>query len=361
MRMVGPVRVLHEHAAAHERARRPRGRSPIAGSMSMPAQSPATRTLDDAVADERLEPLVQVLAERRAPAPAARRSRASRPPRGRPPRRAGCRRTSSRARPARITPSTSRSPTTADTGRMPPPSALPSRYRSGTTPTRSHANVAPTRPRPDWISSAMNSTLCSRVSSRTRGQVLRGRDDDAGLALDRLDEHGGGVRRRSRPRSPRHRRRAPSGTPGVNGPKSSCASGSSLKPDDRRGAAVEVAVIDDDVRGIRRHALHPVAPRARDLDAGLDGLGAGVHRQHHVLAAERGELGDERAEPVVVERAARERDALELLAARRRRARGCRARSSGPSRRRGSRGSACPRHPSPRRPRPTRRRPGSGW
>ena len=50
---------------------------------------------------------------------------------------------------------------------MPPPSALPSRYTSGTTPSRSHANVSPTRPRPDWISSAMNSTLWRVQISRT--------------------------------------------------------------------------------------------------------------------------------------------------------------------------------------------------
>ena len=60
------------------------------------------------------------------------------------------------------------------------------------------------------------------------------------------------------------------------------------------------------------HALHAVAPGAGDLDARLDGLGARVHRQHHVFAGERGERRRERPELVVVERAARERDAVEL-------------------------------------------------
>ena len=67
------------------------------------------------------------------------------------------------------------------------------------------------------------------------------------------------------------------------------------------------------VAGVRRDALDAVAPRARDLDAGLDGLGAGVHRAAQVLAAELRERGGERAELVVVERAAGERQAVELL------------------------------------------------
>ena len=59
---------------------------------------------------------------------------------------------------------------------------------SGRTPSCSHANVVPVRPRPDWISSAMSSTPRSVQSSRARAQVAVGRDDHAGLALDRLDE-----------------------------------------------------------------------------------------------------------------------------------------------------------------------------
>ena len=148
--------------------------------------------------------------------------------------------------------------------------------------------------------------------------------------------------------------------PGVYGPEVVARVGIVAERDDRRGAAVEVAGHHDDVRGIRRHALHPVAPRAGDLDARLDGLGARVHRQHHVLAAERRELGDERAEPVVVEGAARERDAVELLARGRDEHAGCRARSSPPSRRRGSRGSGARRRRSPRRPRRMPRRRAAG-
>ena len=166
---------------------------PIAGSMSTPAQSPAPRTADDAVADELLEAVVQVRAERRGHAPAnspvASMRTTSRPTAaasGLPPNVEPC-------WPGCSTPSTSRSPTTAETGTMPPPSALPSRYRSGTTPTSSHANVEPTRPRPDWISSAMSSTLPLAGDLAERRQEVRRRHDDAGLALDRLDEHGDGV------------------------------------------------------------------------------------------------------------------------------------------------------------------------
>jgi hypothetical protein len=79
---------------------------------------------------------------------------------------------------------------------------------------------------------------------------------------------------------------------------------------------VEVSGGNDDVRAALRHTLHPIAPGAGNLDAGLDGLGAGVHRQHHVFAREGGESCDERAETVVVERAAREGDPPELGAGR---------------------------------------------
>jgi len=43
--------------------------------------------------------------------------------------------------PGSSTPSTGQLDTIADTGTIPPPSALPSRYASGTTPSAEHANV----------------------------------------------------------------------------------------------------------------------------------------------------------------------------------------------------------------------------
>ena len=69
--------------------------------------------------------------------------------------------------PGLSTPSTDREDTIADTGTIPPPSALPSRYASGTTSSSEQANVDPTRPRPDWISSAISSAPADVHSDRT--------------------------------------------------------------------------------------------------------------------------------------------------------------------------------------------------
>ena len=63
------------------------------------------------------------------------------PPRCRPRRPAGCRRRSSRARPAGARRARRAFAATAETGTMPPPSALPSTYMSGTTPSWSQAKV----------------------------------------------------------------------------------------------------------------------------------------------------------------------------------------------------------------------------
>ena len=67
-----------------------------------------------------------------------------------------------------------------------------------------------------------------------------------------------------------------------------------------------------DGRLVGRHALDVVPPPAAGLDRGLDRLGAGVHRQHQVLAGERGEVACERPELVVVERPAGQRHPFEL-------------------------------------------------
>ena len=77
---------------------------------------------------------------------------------------------------------------------MPPPSALPSRYTSGTTPSRSHANVVAdaAETRLDLVGDEQH--VVPRADLAHRAEVALGRDDDAGLALDRLDEHGGGLR-----------------------------------------------------------------------------------------------------------------------------------------------------------------------
>ncbi len=81
----------------------------------------------------------------------------------------------------------------------------------------------------------------------------------------------------------------------------------------RGRAAVEVALHGDDVGLVGRDALDVVAPAPGHLDGGLDGLGAGVHRQDHVLAGERGEVAGERPELVAVERPARQGELVQLL------------------------------------------------
>ncbi len=148
--------------------------------------------------------------------------------------------------------------------------------------------------------------------------VVVGRHDDARLALHRLQEHGDGrvvdrggdrvgvaVRHEAEPQRVRVE---PAPGVGVVGERH-----------DRRRAAVEVPGADDDRRLARGHALDVVAPLARRLDRGLDGLRARVHREHEGVGPARGEGPDERGErlgervqEVVVERARRERDATEL-------------------------------------------------
>jgi hypothetical protein len=99
----------------------------------------------------------------------------------------------------------------------------------------------------------------------------------------------------------------------VYGPYSSCASAS---PEKLMMLIVRPWKLPSATMILARpfgHALDPVAPLAGELERGLDALGAGVHRQDHVLAGQLGQLGAQRAELVVVERAAGQRDPLQLL------------------------------------------------
>jgi hypothetical protein len=130
-------------------------------------------------------------------------------------------------------------------------------------------------------------------------EALR-RDDHSGLALDRFHQHSGGVR-------------ADGLTDGLcvavrdgdeaRGERTVVVVRDRVvgERDDRGGATVEVACGDDDLGRVEGHALDLVGPLASHLDRGLDGLGAGVHRQHHLGAGQLGELVAEGAELVVVE------------------------------------------------------------
>src|SRR5829696_6632905 len=142
-------------------------------------------------------------------------------------------------------------------------------------------------------------------------QVAVGRDDHAALALDRLDEDRHGVRG---DRSLEGREVAVRDHVEAGGERAEPVAGIGIvgEADDGRGAAVEVAAGHDDPRLVGGHALDLVAPLAADLDGGLDGLGAGVHGEHQLLATEVTERGAEISELVVDERAAGQRQAVEL-------------------------------------------------
>ena len=100
--------------------------------------------------------------------------------------------------------------------------------------------------------------------------------------------------------------------PGVNGPKPVRHCGSVLKLMIVVVRPWKLFCAADDLRLAFGHALLGVAPFAGRLDRRLDALRPGVHRQHHLHAAQLGEVFAQRAELVVVERPRRERDAFQL-------------------------------------------------
>ena len=126
-----------------------------------------------------------------------------------------------------------------------------------------------------------------------------GRHDDAGLALDRLDQHGRGPRRDGAldggEIAERHRAEA-----GRERAEAVAIIRLARERDDGGGAAVEIALGDDDLGAVAGDALDAIAPAARRLDRGLHRFGAGVHRQRGVEPGEAAQLRQERPEPVVV-------------------------------------------------------------
>lgn len=75
---------------------------------------------------------------------------------------------------------------------------------------------------------------------------------------------------------------------------------------------MEVVVRHYDIALTRGYAFDVSAPLSGDLDTALHRFRAAVHRQDHVLAAEFGERLAEGAEPVGVERAAHQCQAVQL-------------------------------------------------
>ena len=127
-----------------------------------------------------------------------------------------------------------------------------------------------------WYREAgIGQVVCEEKHMGSRAVVVVTRDDDAGLALHRFDQHGDrvgidclgqrvGVRIRNR-HEPRRERPEPLARVGVG-----------READDRGRAAMEVVGEGDDLRPAGRHALDVVAPAPRDLDRSLDALGAAL-------------------------------------------------------------------------------------
>jgi hypothetical protein len=143
-------------------------------------------------------------------------------------------------------------------------------------------------------------------------EIALGRNHDPGLALDRFDEH--------RHRAVGHRR---GDGVGIAERQQSIAAGERAEAlaillargeaDDRRRAAVEVVVENQDLRLFGGNSLDRLPPFARQLDRGLDRLGATVHRQEAIETGESADLLAQPAELVVAEGARTQGQALRLF------------------------------------------------
>ena len=186
---------------------------------------------------------------------------------------------------------------------MPEAMPLAMAMMSGLTPACSIANILPVRPMPDCTSSTTSRMPCSSVKLAQPLEELRRRHDVAALALNRLDDDrrhfvrrhqvheqlvldevealgGAGVRRRARPGSDSSRRYGAWKTPGMNGPKPRRWTGLlAVSASEPMRAAVKPAEERDDVR--------PPGRVTRQLDARLDGLGAGVGEERPGAAVDR--------------------------------------------------------------------------
>jgi hypothetical protein len=137
-------------------------------------------------------------------------------------------------------------------------------------------------------------------------------NDNPGLTLDRLDQHGDRLGRQRAlhcskitewdPAKPRRERAEPVAIGRLR-----------READDGRGAAVEVPVGDDNARLVARHPLNAITPTARRLDGGLDRLRARVHGQRGVETGQATKLSEEGPETVVVVGARRHRETVRLL------------------------------------------------
>ena len=111
-------------------------------------------------------------------------------PRAPPRRPAGCRRRSSRAARVAGRPAPRCSRARPRPGRSRRTSALPISVTSASIPSCSSASSLPVRPSPVWISSRISDDAVLGAELADLGEIAGRRDDDAGLALDRLDQEG---------------------------------------------------------------------------------------------------------------------------------------------------------------------------
>jgi len=156
----------------------------------------------------------------------------------------------------------------------------------------------------DLVADEQRVALAGQIAQRR--QVALARDDHAPLTLDRLDQDGD--------RLLVDRRGDRVGVAVGQDAKAARERSEALailivrgEADDGRGAAVEVLVEDQDLALGVGHALDRLPPLARQLDRGLDRLGAAVHRQEARVAGQLADLAAERAELIVVEGARGER------------------------------------------------------
>ena len=119
--------------------------------------------------------------------------------------------------------------------------------------------------------------MCLQIS-RGFFQEAGGWNDDAGFALNRLDQKGAGVgviasRRAARVTEGNH---LEAGSEGAEAVAILLVGG---KADDGDGAAVEIVGADDDFGLAFGNAFDFVSPFAGGLERGFDGFRAGVHGQ----------------------------------------------------------------------------------
>ena len=160
----------------------------------------------------------------------------------------------------------------------PPPSPLAIVAMSGLTPACSQASSVPVRPMPAWISSRTSSRPCSSHRLAGRAGTAR-RQPDAALALDRLDQDGGGFRPDRRPHGIEIAERDD-----VEAGQERVEALDHLLAADRRdaghGPAVECTLEGDDAVSLGRPAGPEMA--TGHFDRRLDRLGAGIADEYGV-------------------------------------------------------------------------------